>query len=71
MDIKMPVMNGFEATEKIKQIRESLPIIAQTAYTSDEDKDKAYRAGCDGYITKPLTEAVVIEILEKHLNTNK
>ena len=62
MDIKMPVMNGFEATRLIKQQRPDLPVIAQSAFTSKEDRDKAREAGCDDFITKPISKS---ELLEK------
>lgn len=54
MDLKMPIMNGFEATKLIKELRPNLPIIAQSAYTSDEDRKKAKDAGCDDFISKPI-----------------
>jgi signal transduction histidine kinase len=52
MDIKMPILNGFEALEKIKVIRPELLVIAQTAYSSPEDEARIYNAGFYGYITK-------------------
>jgi CheY-like chemotaxis protein len=42
MDIKMPEMDGYEATKQIKKFRPNLPIIAQTAYTADMDKNRAF-----------------------------
>jgi two-component system, cell cycle response regulator DivK len=62
MDLKMPVMDGYEATCQIKQINRDVPIIAQTAYALSGDKQKAIDAGCDDYITKPIRKA---ELLEK------
>jgi CheY-like chemotaxis protein len=55
MDIKMPVMNGFEATRQIKLIRPNLSVIAQNAFTSKEDKEKAKQAGFDNFITSKGT----------------
>ncbi len=66
MDIKMPVMNGFEAIEKIKPVRPELPIIAQTAYSSSEDKVKIQNAGFDDYITKPLNRERLFELIDKY-----
>ena len=63
MDIKMPIMNGFEALEKIKAIRPELIIIAQTAYSSSEDEDKIYKAGLV-YITKPIKRERLFEIID-------
>ena len=65
MDIKMPVMNGIEATKKLKKIRVNLPIIAQTAYSSTEDQTTALQAGCSGFISKPINkEKLKIEIFK-------
>ena len=64
MDIKMPVMNGFEATRLIKKQRPDLPIIGQSAFTSKEERQKAIEAGCDDFITKPISKS---ELLEKLL----
>jgi len=64
MDIRMPVMDGYAATMEIKQINPQIPIIAQTAYASDEDRLKAEAAGCNGYITKPIETNVLSEVLE-------
>jgi hypothetical protein len=68
MDIKMPVMNGFEATKLIKQQRPDLPVIAQSAFTSKEDKEKAREAGCDGFITKPIKKSELLELMRELLN---
>jgi PAS domain S-box-containing protein len=54
MDMKMPEMDGYEATRQIKLMRPRLPVIAQTAYAFVEDLEKARKAGCDDYITKPI-----------------
>ncbi|MFL9829963.1 ATP-binding protein [Flavobacterium sp. ST-87] len=66
MDIKMPVLNGFEAVEQIRPIRPELPIIAQTAYSSSEDKMKIEKAGFDDYITKPLSRERLFELIDKY-----
>ena len=63
MDIKMPVMNGFEATRLIKQQRPDLPVIAQSAFTSKEDKEKAKKAGCDSFITKPIKKNELLQMM--------
>ena len=67
MDMKMPVMDGFTATAEIKKIKPNLPIIAQTAYALPADKQKAIKAGCDHYITKPIKVDELIEVIIKHL----
>ena len=63
MDIRMPVMNGFDTTRVIKELRPDLPIIVQTAFTSKDEKDKSHEAGCDGYITKPINKVELLELI--------
>ncbi len=67
MDLKMPITNGYEATQKIKKFRASLPIIAQTAYAFANDRQKALDAGCDSYIMKPILDQDLYKIIEKYL----
>jgi len=57
MDLKMPVMDGYEATRKIKAFRPFLPVIALTAYSHDSDRHKAFTAGCDDFVSKPFNKA--------------
>ena len=71
MDIKMPKMNGHEATRLIKQIRPNLPIIAQTAYASPEDREKAFLAGCNDFISKPISRESVVKVLNNYLLVGK
>lgn len=56
MDMKMPDIDGFEATKQIKQIRQDVPVIAITAYAMSGDKERVLAAGCDGYISKPISK---------------
>jgi len=67
MDIKMPGLNGYDATRQIKIKRPDLPVIAQTAYAMAVDQLEAEKAGCDGYLSKPIKIYQINEILEKHL----
>ena len=57
MDIQLPVIDGYEATRRIKASAElkSIPIIAVTSYALSGDEAKARAAGCDGYVTKPFS----------------
>jgi PAS domain S-box-containing protein len=66
MDIKMPVMDGYEATREIKKIRKDLPVIAQTAYAMRSDMDMAKEAGCDDYISKPINREDFLNIITKY-----
>ncbi len=67
MDLKMPQMDGYEATVRIKKIRPELPIIAQTAYARDTDKIKAFESGCSDFISKPYKKEELISIIREHL----
>ncbi len=67
MDIKMPIMGGLEATEKIKAKFSHLPIIAQTAYSSEADKQLAIKHGCDDFISKPINKEEFFELIYKYL----
>jgi PAS domain S-box-containing protein len=67
MDIKMPLLNGFEATKSIKRIRPELPVIAQSAYAMISEKEEALKAGCDDYLTKPIRIKQLKEMLKKYL----
>ncbi|MDR4987509.1 MAG: PAS domain S-box protein [Bacteroidales bacterium] len=68
MDLKMPVMDGFEATQKIKSLRPALPVVALTAYGLVKDKEKALAAGCDSILTKPYNRELLLCSLDKLLN---
>jgi CheY-like chemotaxis protein len=65
MDIKMPVMNGYEATRAIKSFRKDLPVIAITAFAMSSDEQLARDAGCDDYISKPVSMSSLKERLKK------
>ncbi|MGV8945858.1 MAG: PAS domain S-box protein [Lutibacter sp.] len=71
MDIKMPKMDGHEATRLIKQIRPNLPIIAQTAYSTSEEREKAFLAGCDDFISKPISKESLVNALNNYLLEEK
>jgi CheY-like chemotaxis protein/uncharacterized protein YlbG (UPF0298 family) len=68
MDIRMPVMDGIEATKLIKQFRPDLPIIAQTAYAFEDEKNKILSFGCDEYLAKPLDNTMLKTLINKYLN---
>ncbi|RPH31836.1 MAG: PAS domain S-box protein [Bacteroidales bacterium] len=67
MDIKMPKINGFDATISIKKTHPNLPIIAQTAFVLHGDDRKALEAGCDDYISKPIKRRELYGLLSKYL----
>lgn len=67
MDIKMPKINGLEATSIIRKTHPDLPIIAQTAFVLHGDDKKAYDAGCNDYIGKPIKRKDLYAMLSKYL----
>lgn len=67
MDIKMPGMNGLEATNQIKKIKPEIPIVIQTAHAMHNDKNLSFEAGCDDYITKPIKSNTLFAVLNKYL----
>jgi signal transduction histidine kinase len=67
MDLKMPVMNGFEAAKRIKSFRKDLPIIAVTAHAETGAEHRALSAGCDDYITKPFNKDKLFAVIKKRI----
>ena len=68
MDIRMPVMDGYETLIKIKELGFKLPIIAQTAYAMIEEKEKIRSAGFDNYISKPIQINLLLEMISSFLS---
>lgn len=71
MDIKMPILNGYEAFEKIKVIRPDLIVVAQTAYSSFDDEARIYSKGFYGYITKPVSREKLFKLFDDIFNNKK
>lgn len=71
MDIKMPVLNGIEAMKKIKGIYPDLPIVAQTAFYTEADKQEALDLGFDDFISKPVEKKVLFSIMRKYIVINE
>jgi signal transduction histidine kinase len=67
MDLKMPVMDGYQATTIIKQLRPELKVIALTAYALNKDKPKAIEAGCDAIVTKPVNKLLLFNKMSEYL----
>ena len=65
MDIKMPMMDGMEATRLIKEKHPDLPIIALTANAFDSDRQLAFEAGCDEFLPKPISSEVCLKTISK------
>ncbi len=68
MDIKMPEMDGLEATEMIRRENQTIPIIAITAFAFDKDRQRALSVGCNDYLSKPISAAYSNAKLRKFLN---
>ena len=68
MDIRMPRMDGNEATQQIRQFNKDVIIIAQTAFAFAGDTEKAIEAGCNDYIAKPINMTLLFELIKKHVN---
>jgi len=64
-------MDGYETTKQIKEFRPELPIIAQTAYSTTAERNKATSAGCDDFISKPISKEVLISMIDKYLITKQ
>ncbi|MDD2594970.1 MAG: response regulator [Bacteroidales bacterium] len=67
MDIMMPLMDGIEATRKIRQFDNYTPIVALTAYRHDENRRAALDAGCDDFLTKPVSKDALMETIFANL----
>ncbi len=65
MDIQLPDLDGYETTRRIKEMNSQIPIIAQTAYATNEDRQKSFEAGCDDYISKPIDSNLLNSIIKK------
>ena len=68
MDIRLPVMDGIEATKQIKQYRPDMPVIVITAYALKSDEDRIWSSGCDEYMTKPLSKDKIFNLLNRIKN---
>jgi PAS domain S-box-containing protein len=71
MDIKMPELDGLDATRQIRQFNSDVIIIAQTAYALSGDKEKAVAAGCNDFITKPVKKESLLNMVGMHLKQKK
>ena len=72
MDIQMPVLDGYEATERIRQLddptKANVPILALTANAFEEDRKHALDAGMNGHVTKPINISELFEVMEEVLD---
>jgi len=68
MDIKMPEMDGYEATRKIREFNKNVTIVAQTAFSFETEREKILSAGFNDYLSKPIKREELEDIIEKHLH---
>jgi CheY-like chemotaxis protein len=69
MDVRMPVMDGLEATRRIKttEAGKAISVVALSASALDDEKEAILAAGCDGFVRKPYREAEIFEVMAHHL----
>lgn len=66
MDMKMPELNGYEATKLIREFNKDVIIFAQTAFALLGDREKAIEAGCNDYISKPISQSKLTALIHKY-----
>jgi CheY-like chemotaxis protein len=71
MDIQLPVMDGYTTARKIREFRENVVIIAQTAYGLMDEKEKIMNSGFDDYLIKPIISQVLIEKLKSNIEKKR
>ncbi|MGQ8337244.1 PAS domain S-box protein [Sunxiuqinia sp. A32] len=69
VDINMPIMNGLEAVKQIRNLGYNGPVIAQTAYAMQDEKQKCLDAKCDDYISKPINIKSLLKLVHKYIGT--
>jgi CheY-like chemotaxis protein len=69
LDMQMPEMNGIDVTREIRKIRKTLPIIAQTAFIFEDDKDIVLEAGCDACLIKPIRKEHLLTVMSGFITT--
>ena len=67
MDLSMPVLDGYEATKKIRETDKEIPIIAQSAHVFEDEKHLALEVGCNAHINKPILITELLNAIEKHI----
>ena len=67
MDIKMPILDGLEATKAIKEKHPDLPIVALTANAFDSDRQLAMQAGCNDFLSKPVSSELCLKTIRKFI----
>ncbi len=68
LDMGMPVMDGYEATKLLRSEGYDIPIIAQTAFALDNEKERVLEVGCNDYVEKPIKKEVLFDKINKLIN---
>jgi CheY-like chemotaxis protein/HPt (histidine-containing phosphotransfer) domain-containing protein len=68
MDVQMPVMDGLEATRRLKRQGVTTPVIAITAYATTQDRQRSLDAGCIEFVTKPIIPDQLVDVVARHVN---
>ena len=71
MDLKLPIINGFDVTKKIRSINAQVPIIAVTSYSGIDDSQKALQSGCNDFIMKPVNKTVLFDVIGKYISLHE
>ncbi|MBN2347997.1 MAG: response regulator [Bacteroidales bacterium] len=67
MDLNMPLVNGYKAAEVISSLRKEIPIVAQSAFISQEDREKAFKSGCVDFISKPIIKDNLLKMINQYI----
>ena len=68
LDIQLPELSGYYVANEVKKLTNPIPVIAQTAYATEEDKAKCIEAGCTDYIKKPIVASELMKLIMQHIN---
>lgn len=68
MDMQMPGLNGYQATQQIREFNKTVIIIAQSAFGLSDDREKSIAAGCNDYISKPINKSELLALIYKYFN---
>lgn len=68
MDLRMPVMSGYDAVIEIRKMNKDIPIIVQTAFAREEDREKIRETGCDNFIVKPVKKEALIDLMAHYFS---